>query len=210
MSIAIFASGNGSNFQAIVQQSRQENWPQQVSLLLCDRPEANVVERAKELGIHAVSFVPKTFASKADYEQAVLAVLQTDKIAWIVLAGYMRLIGPTLLEAYPGRIINIHPSLLPAFPGKNGLEEAFYYPVKVSGVTVHFVDAGIDTGPIIAQMPVSISATDSLETFAAKMHQAEHQLYPKVILALITGKSEVPGANRIGGDRIVSNSSCAN
>jgi phosphoribosylglycinamide formyltransferase 1 len=210
MSIAIFASGNGSNFQVIAQQSQQENWPQQVTLLVCDRPEANVVERAKELGIDAVSFVPKAFANKEAYEQAVLVLLQKYQIKWIVLAGYMRLIGPTLLAAYPGRILNIHPSLLPAFPGKNGLEEAFYYPVKVSGVTVHFVDAGIDTGPIIAQMPVLISATDSLETFTAKMHQAEYQLYPKVIFALITGKSEVPGSNRIGGDRSDANSSCAN
>jgi phosphoribosylglycinamide formyltransferase 1 len=191
MSIAIFASGNGSNFQAIVERSQQENWPQAASVLICDQPKAQVIARAKKLGVPIAIFVPKNFVSKVDYEQAVIATLQKHHITWIVLAGYMRLIGPTLLEAYSGHIVNIHPSLLPAFPGKNGIAEAFAYPVKISGVTIHLVDAGVDTGPIIAQMPVSIAETDTLETFTEKIHQAEYQLYPQVIFDLITGKSHI-------------------
>ncbi|MBA4495484.1 phosphoribosylglycinamide formyltransferase [Paenactinomyces guangxiensis] len=188
MSIAVFASGNGSNFQVLAERSRSQQWPEPVSLLICDRPGAKVLERAEQLDVPSASFIPKHYSGKAEYEQEILELLLRKQIKWIVLAGYMRLIGPTLLTAYSGRIVNIHPSLLPAFPGKNAIKQAFHYPVKVSGVTVHFVDEGIDTGPIIAQVPVQIDETDTLESFAAKIHRAEHQLYPKVVRDLITGK----------------------
>jgi phosphoribosylglycinamide formyltransferase 1 len=187
MSIAVFASGNGSNFQRIVECSREENWPIPVSALICDRPEAKVLERAKRLGIPAYCLIPKTFPSKERYEEEIKAILQSHQVDWIVLAGYMRLIGPTLLTPYQGRIVNIHPSLLPAFPGKDAIRRAFFHPVKVSGVTVHFVDEGLDTGPIIAQEPVKIEETDTLDTFTEKIHQVEHELYPRVIYQLITG-----------------------
>jgi phosphoribosylglycinamide formyltransferase-1 len=186
MSIAVFASGNGSNFQSLVEQSRNRHWPKPISLVICDQPGARVLKIAKKLGIPAFSFVPKEFVNKAEYEQAVLHLLQKYQIEWIVLAGYMRLIGPTLLTAYAGRIINIHPSLLPAFPGKNAIEQAFFYPVKISGVTIHFVDAGMDTGPIIAQEPVVRAEEDTLESFTVKIHQVEHRLYPEVVYQLIT------------------------
>lgn len=192
MSIAVFASGSGSNFQALVERSRCDQWPETISLLICDKPGAKVLERAEKLGVPAVSFVPKKYPSKADYERDVLHLLRRHQIKWIVLAGYMRLIGPVLLEAYAGRIVNIHPSLLPAFPGKDAIRQAFDYPVKVSGVTVHFVDEGMDTGPIIAQVPVAITEEDTLESFAEKIHQAEHSLYPEVVYQLITGKIRPP------------------
>ncbi len=192
MSIAVFASGSGSNFQRIAEVAQQDRWPEPVSLLICDRPGAKVLSRAEKLLIPAYSFVPRSYPSKADYEKDVLALLEKYQIKWIVLAGYMRLIGPTLLQAYQGRIVNIHPSLLPAFPGKNAIGQAFSYPVKVSGVTVHFVDEGMDTGPIIAQVPVEIADDDTEETFTKKIQQVEHQLFPKVVYDLITGKISCP------------------
>ncbi|SFJ45540.1 phosphoribosylglycinamide formyltransferase-1 [Thermoflavimicrobium dichotomicum] len=192
MSIAVFASGSGSNFQSLVETARREQWPMDISLLICDKPGAKVLERAKNLEVPAYPFNPKSYPSKADYEREVLALLEQYQIQWIVLAGYMRLIGPTLLQAYGGRIVNIHPSLLPAFPGKNAIEQAFHYPVKVSGVTVHFVDEGMDTGPIIAQVPVEIAEEDTIGTFTQKIQQVEHWLYPKVVYDLIIGKVTSP------------------
>lgn len=184
MSIAVFASGSGSNFEAIVQQMQRDNWPRQVTLLISNKPGAMALQRAENLGITSELVDPKTFETKADYEQAILQLLQQQQIEWIVLAGYMRLIGPTLLQAYEGRIINIHPSLLPAFPGIDAIGQAFQYPVKISGVTIHFVDAGMDTGPIIAQEAVVIENADTIETFTKKIQQIEHRLYPQVVYQL--------------------------
>jgi phosphoribosylglycinamide formyltransferase-1 len=192
VSIAVFASGSGSNFEVLVERSRAEQWPEPVSLLFCDRPGAKVLERAERLRVPILSFHPKEFRDKEAYEEELLRHLHRRNIRWIVLAGYMRLIGPTLLSAYPGRIVNIHPSLLPAFPGKNAIEQAFFHPVKVSGVTVHFVDEGIDTGPIIDQVAVRIEEGDTLESFAEKIHRAEHELYPRVIRRLIAGEIAIP------------------
>jgi phosphoribosylglycinamide formyltransferase 1 len=188
MSIAIFASGSGTNFESIVNQSRKDHWPLSVSLLLTDREGAKVLGRAKRLDVPHYLISPKSFPNKEAYETAILEVLDEKKIEWIILAGYMRLIGSTLLERFKGRIVNIHPSLLPAFVGKNAIEQAFGYPVKVSGVTVHFVDEGMDTGPIIAQVPVVIEENDTLETYTKKIQAVEHRLYPEVVKQLVTGR----------------------
>ncbi|WP_124726508.1 phosphoribosylglycinamide formyltransferase [Staphylospora marina] len=192
MSIAVFASGSGSNFEELVHRSREENWPEQVTLLVCDKPGAGVLERADRLGVPARVFEPKSYPDKAAYERDVLALLTERGIRWVVLAGYMRLVGPTLLKAYPWRIINLHPSLLPAFKGKQAIEQAFHHPVKISGVTVHFVDEGLDTGPIIDQLPVRIEPADTLERFAEKIHRAEHELLPRTVRRLITGEIPLP------------------
>ncbi|MCH5586602.1 phosphoribosylglycinamide formyltransferase [Shimazuella sp. AN120528] len=188
MSIAVFASGSGSNFESIVNQSRKDNWPMSVSLLISDREGAKVLDRAERLDVPHYLVSPKSFPNKEAYESALLEVLEEKKIDWIILAGYMRLIGPTLLGKFKGRIVNIHPSLLPAFVGKNAIEQAFEYPVKVSGVTVHFVDEGMDTGPIIAQVPVAIEENDTLTTYTQKIQAVEHQLYPEVVKQLVTGR----------------------
>jgi phosphoribosylglycinamide formyltransferase-1 len=187
MSIAIFASGSGTNFESIVTQSQKENWGSQVSLLIADREGAKVLDRAERLDVPHYLVSPKSFSNKEAYETAILEVLEEKKIDWIILAGYMRLIGPTLLTRYKGRIVNIHPSLLPAFVGKDAIERAFEYPVKVSGVTIHYVDEGMDTGPIIAQVPVTIEPEDTLTTFTQKIQAVEHKLYPEVVRQLVTG-----------------------
>lgn len=185
MKLAIFASGSGTNFQAIVDAIKRGELAAEVALLVCDRPEAKVVERAKKEGIPTFVFRPKEYATKADFEQDILAQLTKHGIAFIALAGYMRLIGPTLLSAYEGRIVNIHPSLLPAFPGKDAIGQAYRYGVKITGVTVHYVDEGMDTGPIIAQRAVSIEEGESLEQVERKIHAIEHELYPSVLKTLL-------------------------
>ncbi|MFC4075613.1 phosphoribosylglycinamide formyltransferase [Salinithrix halophila] len=187
MSIAVFASGSGSNFESLVERSRKQ-WPRPVSLLISDKPQAGALERAERLGVPAFVFQPKSYENKAAYEQAILAVLQEHEIEWILLAGYMRLIGPTLLGSYPWRILNIHPSLLPAFQGKDAVEQALAYGVRWTGVTVHWVDEGMDTGPIIDQKPVLVEPEETLESLMKKVQFVEHNLYPATVYKLLTGK----------------------
>lgn len=192
--LAIFASGSGSNFEAIVQAVQQGQLQGvEITLLICDKPGAKVVERAERLGIEAFVFDPKAYAGKAAFEAEIVAELQKREVSLVVLAGYMRLVGDTLLRAYEGRIINLHPSLLPAFTGKDAIGQALAYGVKVTGVTVHFVDAGLDTGPIIAQLPVAVEEEDTEQTLAARIHQVEHGLLVKVIDWLAADRVKLDG-----------------
>jgi len=179
--IAIFASGSGSNFQAIV----DSNLPVEISLLVCDNPQAKVIKRAKERRIAVHVFDPKSFAAKAEFEREILGYLRHLSIDFIILAGYMRLIGPTLLSVYSGKIINIHPSLLPSFPGIDAIGQALAHGVKVTGATVHFVDEGMDTGTIITQETVAISEQETKQTLQQKIQAVEHQLYVATIQQLL-------------------------
>lgn len=184
MKIAIFASGSGSNFAAIVAAVEQGELAVEVGLLFCDQPQAQVVERAKKKQIPVITFSPKDFPNRRVYEQKVLQNLQAYQIEFIVLAGYLRVIGPTLLTAYSQKIINIHPSLLPAFPGLHGIRDAFEAGVKETGVTIHYIDEGVDTGPIIVQEKVRILPTDDLASLEKRLHQVEHRLYVAVLKEL--------------------------
>lgn len=185
MKIAVFASGNGSNFEAIAKSINQGEIEGAIVLVFSDRTEAYVLERAKSLQIPVRSFSPKQFTNKVEYEREILKELEAKEVELLVLAGYMRLIGPTLLNAYPNRILNIHPALLPEFPGLHGIRDAFEAGVKQTGVTVHYVDNGVDTGPILAQKRVNIEENETLASLELKIHQAEHQLYPEVIQDVI-------------------------
>ncbi|MCR8846459.1 phosphoribosylglycinamide formyltransferase [Paenibacillus sp. SC116] len=188
--IAVFASGSGSNFQALVDafQAKPAQYGGDIALLVCDRPQAYVVKRAEDAGVPAACFTPKAYASREQYEEDVLLKLREERIDWIVLAGYMRLVTPVLLSAYGGRMINVHPSLLPAFPGLNAVKQALDYGVRVTGITVHLVDEGMDTGPILAQQVVLVEENDTEETLAARIHAAEHELYPSVVAEVVAGK----------------------
>lgn len=177
---AIFASGSGSNAEAIWQAIERGELSSECVLLVTDKPEAAVLERADCHKIQTFSFEPKSYASKTEFESELCVLLEALKVEYIVLAGYMRLIGEVLLTAYPGRIINIHPSLLPSFPGKDAIGQALEANVSVSGVTVHYVDAGMDTGPIIAQEQVSVEGCDRYEA-TRRIQAVEHQLYPRVL-----------------------------
>ncbi|MEV2908875.1 phosphoribosylglycinamide formyltransferase [Paenibacillus larvae] len=179
--IAVFASGRGSNFQAIADAVRKGTVQAELALLVCDRPSAPVVAKAEQAGVSVFAFRPKDYHTRADYEAALVQELKQREIDLVVLAGYMRLLTNTLVDAFYGRLINIHPSLLPAFPGVNGIGDALEYGVKWTGVTVHYVDGGMDTGPIIAQKAVEIRDDDTEETLAERIHQVEHKLLPWVI-----------------------------
>ncbi|WP_046213908.1 phosphoribosylglycinamide formyltransferase [Paenibacillus wulumuqiensis] len=189
MRIAVFASGQGSNFQAMVDAQRSGLLGSAaVELLVCDKPEAPVVERARRAQVDTFVFRPKEYSSREQYELEILAELAKRQIDLIVLAGYMRLLTPTMVNPYMGRMINVHPSLLPAFPGKDAIGQALAYGVKLTGITVHFVDNGMDTGPIIAQQSLPIEAGDTADTLAARIHRIEQTLYPQVVAHIAAGQ----------------------
>ena len=181
--IAVFASGNGSNFQVIAEQ-----FP--VEFVFSDHRDAYVLERADKLGVKSYAFELREFDSKAAYEQAIVDLLEAQQIDLVCLAGYMKIVGPTLLSAYEGRIINIHPAYLPEFPGAHGIEDAWQAGVSESGVTIHWVDSGVDTGKIIQQVRVPRLADDTIESFEERIHAAEYQLYPQVLESLGVGRRE--------------------
>lgn len=183
--IAVFASGNGSNYEAVAQAVQDGQISGKLVLLFTDKRSAFALERARKFDTPTASFSPKEFTNKKEYEETLLELLEQKQVDLIVLAGYMRIVGPTLLEKYEGRIINIHPALLPNFPGAHGIEDAFKAGVSETGVTVHYIDAGVDSGPVIAQEKVQIESVDTLETLETKIHAIEHQLYPKVIEEII-------------------------
>lgn len=184
--IAVFASGNGSNFQAIIDVVQTGELKADIALLVCDKPGAFAIERANAARIPTFSFNPKEFSSKEAYEKVITEQLTSYGVEFIVLAGYMRLVGPTLLGAYSGRIINIHPSLLPAFPGKDAIGQALAAKAKWSGVTIHYVDEGMDTGPIIVQERIRISEKETRESLQKKIQSIEHKLYPSILQMLLT------------------------
>ncbi|SMF60002.1 phosphoribosylglycinamide formyltransferase [Paenibacillus barengoltzii] len=191
--IAVFASGNGSNFQNLLDATRSGELDAEIVLLVCDKPKAFVVERARQAGVECYLFDPKAYARRGDYEAEIAAELDKRQIDLVVLAGYMRLLTSVLVEPYAGRMINIHPSLLPAFPGKNAIGQAWEYGVKVTGVTVHLVDGGMDTGAVVAQAAVEITADDTLETLEAKIHATEGRLYPQVVSWFAKNRVRVEG-----------------
>lgn len=179
--VAVFASGTGTNFEAIMQ-SKERTFD--VVQLFCDKKGAEVIGKVAQYGIETIVFNPADYESKADYEKMMIQKLKRANVEWIVLAGYMRIVGDTLLEAYENKIVNIHPSLLPSFRGKNAVEQALEAGVKVTGVTVHYVDEGIDTGPIIAQEPVTVFPKDTSDSLQKRIQQVEHVLYTRVINSL--------------------------
>ena len=187
--VAVFASGSGSNFEAIVKAAEADpNCPYEAALLICDKPSAFALERAKRHNVPAKVFRPKAYESREAYEEDIVRELRERSIDFIVLAGYMRLITSVLLSAYENRILNIHPSLLPAFPGLHAVEQALEYGAKVAGVTVHLVDGGMDTGPIIAQEAIPVLTDDTPKTLYPRIQQIEHRLYPAVVKAFAEGR----------------------
>lgn len=186
--VAVFASGSGTNFQALIDAAAGPDYPASIVCLVTDVPGCGAVARAEQAEIPVFVARPRDFADKAAFEVKVLEVLRTYQVEWIALAGYMRLIGPTLLSAYDGRILNIHPSLLPAFPGRHAIADALAAGASETGVTVHRVDAGIDTGPVIAQERVPIDPGMTEDALLARVHEVEHVLYPAVLRRAVRGE----------------------
>ncbi|MDR1758261.1 MAG: phosphoribosylglycinamide formyltransferase [Bacteroidales bacterium] len=184
--IAIFASGYGSNFEAMIEAVRKDELHAELVLLVSDKPGCRAVECAKKHQINTWVFYPKNYICKEDFEQEIVRELRTRGIEWIVLAGYMRLVGKILLNEYAGRILNIHPSLLPSYPGLHAIERAYANGDKRFGITIHLVDAGMDTGQIIEQHYFDIIGSESLEEVEKKVHILEHKYYPAVVEKMLS------------------------
>ena len=178
MRVAIFASGNGTNFEVLTKHFQAGDIPGELALLFCNHPDAPVMKRAERLGVPAVSFTVKSCGGKQAYEEKVLSVLKERKIDFIALAGYLRVVGPTILDHYDHRIVNLHPAWLPEYPGLDSIARAFNDHRTQTGVTVHYIDADLDAGPTIAQCHVPILPDDTVDSLEARVHATEHQLYP--------------------------------
>ncbi len=193
MNLAVFASGNGSNFSAIVKAIKQNKIKVKSVILVCDRPEALVIKRAQKAKVRVILIRREDFTSRVDFEAAVIQRLRNYKIGLIALAGFMRILSASFVKLYHNRILNIHPSLLPDFKGAQAIKDAFNHQAATTGVTVHFVDAQVDNGPIILQQEVAITKNDTLVSLEKKIHSVEHKLYPEAIRLFIRGKIKVRG-----------------
>jgi phosphoribosylglycinamide formyltransferase-1 len=219
--VAVLASGSGSNLQAMIDQlhcppfrivdgrdgvtprryeTRQAGVPRiELVLVISDVPGARALERAERAGIRTAVVPIHDFRNREEHDLALLTRLLEAEPDLVVLAGYMRLVSPALLKAFPWRVINLHPALLPAFPGTTAISDAIRYGVKVTGVTVHFVDEGVDTGPVIAQEAVRVEEGDTVESLAARIHEVEHRLLPSTVRLIAAGKVHPP----LPGSRVV-------
>jgi phosphoribosylglycinamide formyltransferase-1 len=194
MNIAVFASGRGTNFLAIAKAIKSRKLKNvNLTLLVCDNPNAPVIFKARKLKVKIALVRPDIFTSKEAFDNRIKQHLRENKIGLVVLAGFMRMLGVDLVRVYKNRIINIHPSLLPSFKGAEGIKNAFDYGVKVTGVTVHFVDERMDHGPIILQKEVEINPKDTLKTLEERIHKVEHKLYPLAIKLFVGKKLKIEG-----------------
>ena len=193
--LGILGSGKGSNMLAIAEACGRGGFSMEVVLVLSDVPEAGILSLASAHGLSARFLAPGKFRTKLDEdaERAYVAALREAGVEYVVLAGFMRIVGNTLLDRFPNKILNIHPALLPSFKGVQGIQDAFEYGTKITGVTVHFVDNKMDHGPIIAQGIVKIEDTDTLESLEKKIHRLEHKLYPETINLVVEGKVKIDG-----------------
>ena len=193
--IGVLGSGKGSNFAAIADSCASGTIPAEIAIVLSDVVDAKILERARERSLPAQFIPPGNFRTKLDEEaeRAFVTSLGKANVDLVVLAGFMRVLKGEFLRAFEGRIINIHPSLLPSFPGLEAWKQALEHGVKITGCTVHFVDAGVDAGPIIAQEAVPVQDDDSSETLHQRIHAAEYELYPKSIAAIARGEVTVEG-----------------
>jgi phosphoribosylglycinamide formyltransferase 1 len=193
--LGVLGSGKGSNFAAIAQAVANGTLPAEIALVLSDVEHSGILGLARERALPAQYIAPGKFRTKLDEdaERAFVAALQAAQVDLVVLAGFMRVLKGDFLRAYEGRIVNIHPSLLPSFPGLASWKQAFDYGVKVTGCTVHFVDAGIDAGPIIGQQTVPVLDHDTPDTLHHRIHAAEHELYPRCLAALARGEIQIRG-----------------
>jgi phosphoribosylglycinamide formyltransferase 1 len=188
LALGVLVSGNGTNLQAILDATHDASLAANVTCVISNRVDATALERASRAGVPALTIRHQTFESREAFDRALVAALRQHGAEWVVLAGFMRVLTPELLRAFPGRVVNIHPSLLPAFPGRDAVGQALAHGVKVTGCTVHFVDEGVDSGPIIAQAPVEVAEGDDEHSLAERMHRAEHGLLVSVLRDIAAGR----------------------
>ncbi len=190
MRVAIFASGSGTNLQAIIDAQIKTI---EIALVFSNKSDAYALERAKNHNLPVEVLNHKDYESRENFDKDIVKLIEPYNLDLIILAGYMRIISPEFVRAYKGKIINIHPALLPSFPGINSARQALEYGVKYTGVTVHFVDEGVDTGPIVLQSIVEIEDGDTEESLLQKIHKVEHQIYPQAIELVSSGQIELKG-----------------
>ncbi len=188
--LAVLASGTGTNLQALMDDTVVGP---HVALVVSDRPEAGARQRARDRGVPTAVCRPQDHPDRAAHDRAIRDLLQAEGIDCVALAGYMRIVGPELIAAFPERIVNLHPALLPAFPGMRSVADALEWGVKVTGVTVHLVDEEVDHGPIVAQEPLRVLEEDDLDSLLARVHETEHRIFPMAVRALVEGRLKVEG-----------------
>ncbi|MDI6728612.1 MAG: phosphoribosylglycinamide formyltransferase [Thermodesulfovibrionales bacterium] len=193
LSLGILASGRGSNFQSIINEIESGKLNASIKLLIVDNPDAYAIERAKKHSIEYLYINPKEFSSKDDFFRKIADELKARNVELVILAGFMRIVRKPLIDAFSNRIMNIHPALLPSFPGLHGQKQAVDYGSRISGCTVHFVDEGMDTGPVIIQAAVPVSPDDTEETLSARILKLEHKIFPEAIRLYAEGRLSVEG-----------------
>jgi phosphoribosylglycinamide formyltransferase-1 len=193
LAVGVLASGRGSNLQALLDAAARPGYPARVVIVIADREEAPALARAAAAGVTAVFLNPKDYGDRAAYDAALSARLEAAGVELVCLAGFMRVLGPAFVGAWRGRVMNIHPALLPAFPGLHAQRQALDYGVKITGATVHFVDEGVDTGPIILQAAVAVEPDDTEETLSARILAEEHRLYPEAVRLYAEGRLALEG-----------------
>ncbi len=186
--VAVLVSGSGTNLQALIDARHRQELSGELALVLSNRPGARALERAKAAGIEALALDHQAFADRESFDRALDLELRQRRIDLVVLAGFMRLLTPWFVGEWYGRLVNIHPSLLPEFPGAHALRDCLAARALRTGVTIHFVDPGCDTGPVIAQAVLDVSPLDTEETLALRVHHLEHQLYPRVVELIVRGE----------------------
>jgi phosphoribosylglycinamide formyltransferase 1 len=190
--IGILLSGRGSNFEAIAQAVAAGQISAKIALVVSNRPEAPGLERARSLGLPA-QCIPSKGKTRDVFDREVIEALKASGVEYICLAGFMRVLSPEFVREFPKRILNIHPALLPSFPGTDAQNQAIEYGVKFTGCTVHLVDEGVDTGPIVLQAAVAVRDDDTVETLSARILEQEHRIYPEAVKLLVEGRIEVVG-----------------
>jgi len=193
LKIAVLASGRGSNFQSIIESIKNGFIKAKIDILITDNKDAYAVTRAKESGIDSLFLDPRDFPARSAYYEEMARILKERSIGLIVLAGFMRIVGKPLIDAFPGKILNIHPAILPSFPGLHGQGQAYEYGVKIAGCSVHFVDEGMDTGPVIVQAAVPVYSDDTEETLSERILSCEHRIYPYAVKLFSEDRLEIRG-----------------
>ncbi len=196
LNIGVLISGSGSNLQSLIDHIQEGTLDARISLVVSSRPDAYGIERAKKAGIPVLVLNREAYADAAAANKRIADALKEAGAEYVVMAGYMRMVTAEVLDAFPDRVVNLHPALLPSFKGAHAIQDAFDFGAKVTGVTVHFANADYDKGPIIAQRAVEVRENDTVEALEARIHAVEHELYPHVVQLLAEGRVSVDEATR--------------
>lgn len=197
LKIGILLSGSGTNLQAIIDDIEDNGLPVEIVHVLSSRPDAYGITRAEEAGIPVSVFNREIYSDAFDADSRIVEIMKRSGAEYIVMAGYMRKLTPVVLDAFPDKVLNLHPALLPSFKGAHAIEDAWNMGVKVTGVTVHLANEDYDKGPIVAQRSVDVLETDTMESLEAKIHEVEHELYPWVLRAIAEGRMTMDSSRRI-------------